>query len=47
LKSLLPPGKPDLKASVVDEAQFEATDIALVSKVKSSLLSIALPPANE
>jgi len=29
LRALLPPGKPDLQAPVVDEADFEASDIAL------------------
>lgn len=27
---MLPPGKPDLQASIVNEAKFEPSDIALV-----------------
>ncbi|KIM33511.1 hypothetical protein M408DRAFT_326207 [Serendipita vermifera MAFF 305830] len=29
LRAMLPPGKPDLQASIVDEAKFEPSDIAL------------------
>ena len=35
LRAMLPPGKPDLHAAIVDEAKFEPSDIALVSPALS------------